>query len=102
MAATRKTPSKYKIIRTRDAGVFAGTLASRTGDEAVLTDARRLWYWDGAASLSELAVRGVSKPKSCKFPVAVPSVTLLGVIEVLDVSDVARASIEGVPEWSHH
>jgi len=90
----------YVIVRTYSAGVFAGTLESREGQEVVLTNARRLWYWDGAASLSELAVRGTTKPNNCKFPVAVPVVTLLQAIEILNVSEAGRASIEEVPVWS--
>jgi hypothetical protein len=90
----------YVIIRTYSAGVFAGTLAARAGREVTLTDARRLWYWAGAASLSEMAVRGTNRPQGCKFPVAVPSVTLTEAIEILDTTPEARASIEGVPEWS--
>ena len=74
---------KYVIVRTQSAGVFAGTLESRKGKEVVLSNARRLWYWDGAASLSEIATRGVSKPQNCKFPAAVPSVTLTEAIEIL-------------------
>ena len=91
---------KYVIVRTYSAGVFAGTLESRNGREVVLTNARRIWYWRGAASLSELAVRGTSRPRDCKFPVAVPSVTLTEAIEILDTTPAARASIEAVPEWS--
>ncbi len=87
------------IVRTYSAGVFAGTLESRNGQEVVLTNARRLWYWAGAASLSQLAVVGTSKPESCKFPVAVPRVELLQAIEILDLTEAARKSIESVPEW---
>ena len=47
---------KYVIVRTYSAGVFSGNLKSRNGQEVVLTNARRLWYWAGAASLSQLAV----------------------------------------------
>lgn len=90
---------KYVIVRTLNAGVFAGTLIARTGDEAELRDARRLWYWSGAASLSELAEKGVKHPEECKFPVEVKTVLLLGVIEVLLVAEAARASISEVPEW---
>ena len=90
----------FVIVRTYSAGVFAGTLESRNGREVVLTNARRIWYWSGAASLSELAVRGTSRPQECKFPVAVSSVTLTEVIEILDTTPEARASIEAVPEWS--
>ena len=94
-----KSKGKYVIVRTYSAGVFAGNLQSRDGKEVVLTDARRLWYWAGAASLSQMAVSGTSNPKECRFPVAVPSVTLTEAIEILDVTPAAETSIKGVPEW---
>ena len=53
--------TKFVICRTYSAGVFAGFLESREGKEVVLTKARRLWYWDGAASLSQLAMEGTKK-----------------------------------------
>jgi hypothetical protein len=90
---------KYCIVRTQSAGVFAGTVKSIKGKEAVLTDARRLWYWAGAASLSQMAVDGTKDPKNCKFPVAVPEVLLTEVIEVIPATEQARASISGVPVW---
>jgi hypothetical protein len=90
---------KYVICRTHSAGVFAGYLESRTGQEVVLLNARRLWYWDGAASLSQLAIDGTSKPENCKFPAAVPRVELLQAIEILDCTEKAQKSIEGVKEW---
>jgi hypothetical protein len=90
----------YVIARTYSAGVFAGTLKSRKGKEAVLADARRIWYWAGAASLSQLSVGGTSKPEECKFPVAVPEVVLTEVIELLPVSKKAKKSIESVSVWS--
>ena len=92
---------KYVIVRTYSAGVFAGELESRNGREVVLRNARRIWYWDGAASLSELAMRGTSKPPQCKFPMAVDRVELLEAIEIIDVTAKARQSIEGVPVWSN-
>lgn len=87
------------IIRANSAGVFYGTLKERNGSEAVMQNVRRIWYWDGAASLSQMAVDGVSKPENCKFTVYVPEMTILEVIEVIPCSDKAIASIEGVPEW---
>ncbi len=97
---TKNGSNKYVIVRTYSAGVFAGTLESRDGKEVVLCDARRLWYWAGAASLSQLATSGTSNPSLCKFPVAVSRVTLTEAIEIIDVSDEARASIQGVKIWS--
>jgi len=90
----------HVMVRSRDAGVFAGRLVCRTGDEVELSDARRIWRWEGAATLSELATRGTSKPSSCKFPASVPSIVVLGVCEVIPMTDRAVASIGTVPAWS--
>lgn len=94
-----KKSLKYVIVRASSAGVFAGELESLTGTVAVLVNARRLWFWSGAASLSQMAVDGTSKPQACKFPAVVPRVTLLQAFEIIEVTDRARASIEGVPVW---
>lgn len=89
----------YIICRTYSAGVFAGTLVSRNGQEVELKQARRLWYWDGAASLSQLAMEGVTKPENCKFPCEVSSVVLLNAIELLPVTTQAKKSIAQVAIW---
>lgn len=89
----------YVIARTYSAGVFAGFLESRNGKEVVLKNARRLWYWSGAASLSQLAMEGVKRPLECKFPCEVDSVLLLECIEILDTTPEAQASIKAVPIW---
>jgi hypothetical protein len=99
---TEPTGQKYQIVRTFSAGVFAGYIESRNGQEVIMRNARRLWYWDGSSSLSELAVRGTAKPENCKFPCAVDRVELLQVIEILDVTKDAQKSIESVKEWRQH
>lgn len=91
--------NKYYIIRTELAGVFFGHIKERTGNEVTMTDVRRLWYWEGAASLSQMAVDGVSRPRDCKFTVTVPEMTILGVIEIIPCTDKAMDSILGVKEW---
>ena len=90
---------KTCIVRTQTAGVFLGTVAQRNGKEARLTNARRIWYWAGAASLSQLATEGTSKPRQCKFPASVPEVILTEVIEIIPATEAAIASIAAVPEW---
>ena len=97
--ATIRNGLKYVIVRTYSAGVFAGYLESRDDKEVVLRDARRLWYWEGAASLSQLAMEGTKKPENCKFPCAVNRVELLEAIEILDCTEKAKNIIEGVRVW---
>ena len=89
----------YVIVRTYSAGVFAGNLESRNGKEVVLRNARRIWYWDGAASLSQLAMEGTNKPDSCKFPCEVDTVTLTEAIEIIPCTEKAQKSIKGVAIW---
>ena len=97
--ALKTKKEKYIIARTYSAGVFAGYLVSKKGQEVILKNARRLWYWKGAASLSQLAVDGVKYPNECKFPCEVAQIELLQTIEILDVTEKAKASIASVPEW---
>lgn len=89
----------YVIVRGDRSGVFAGTLEERNGREIVLSNCRRLWYWDGAASISQIALEGVSKPKSCKFTVTVESIMILDAIEVIPATEKAEACIKAVPVW---
>lgn len=97
--ATKLNGMPYCMVRTFSAGVFAGYLESREGKEATLRNARRIWYWDGAASLSQLATDGTSKPENCKFPCPVDSVMLTEVIEIIPITKKAKKSIEEVAVW---
>ena len=74
-------------------------MVARDGKEVTLANARRLWYWEGAASLSQLAQSGTSAPTKCKFPEPVDQIILTEAIEILSVTEAARASIAEVPIW---
>jgi len=89
------------IVRTRSAGVFYGEIVSKTGQEVVMKNARRIWYWAGAASLSQLAMEGTSSPDDCKFPCPVDKIELTDAIEIIDTTEKAQKSIEGVKIWAH-
>ena len=90
---------KKLIIRGDRSGVEFGTLVAHDGQEVTLCNARRIWYWDGAASLSQLAKDGTLKPNNCKFTVTVDSITILDAIEIIPCTDKAIKSIEEVKEW---
>lgn len=90
---------KKVIIRCSKSGVEYGTLVSCCGSEVTLYNARHIWYWEGAASLSQLAKDGTSMPKNCKFTVSVDSITILDAIEIIPCTDKAIKSFEEVKEW---
>jgi len=90
----------YCIIRTYSAGVFAGLINRNTkGKETTIYDSRRIWYWDGANSLSQLANDGTKNPSDCKFAQIVKETDLKEIIEVIPCSVIAEKSIKGVKVW---
>lgn len=92
----------YAMVRTEKAGVFAGYIESYEQNNVInLNFARRIWYWDGAASLSQLAMEGTSKPNECKFPCEVDKIKLFGVIEVIPMTEKAKKSIMDVSVWTY-
>lgn len=90
---------KKVIIRGDRSGVFFGTLVEKNGQEVKLTNCRRLWFWSGAASLSQLAVDGVANPQNCKFTVTVDEIVILDAIEIIPCSVKAVESITSTREW---
>ena len=97
---SKKAPLKkwmeYCIVRTYSAWVFAWYIESRKWQEVILRNSRRLWYWDWAASLSQLATDWTSKPQNCKFPCEVDKEELLQAIEIIWCTQKAQDSIKSV------
>jgi hypothetical protein len=97
---------EYKIFRTYSSGVFGGYLSSKENSvghyRCVIKKARRFHYWEGAASLSQLAEEGIkeSKKANCRFTMELSGdLELPNVVEILSVTAKAKANIDGVPVW---
>lgn len=90
---------KKVIVRGDRSGVFFGTLTAKEGKEVKLENCRRLWYWDGANSISQIAVDGVTKPEKCKFTVTVSDIIITDAIEIILCTPKAVENIEGVSVW---
>ena len=74
-------------------------LEERNGREVKLSNCRRLWYWDGAASNFQLASEGVKVPRNCKFTVTIQEIEILDAIEIIPCTPEAIKSLESVAEW---
>lgn len=94
-----KNIGKKVIVRGDRSGVFFGTLVEHNGREVTLENCRRIWYWAGAASISQLAVTGTTRPNECQFTMAVDSITLLDAIEIIPCTPESILSIESVKVW---
>ncbi|MCP4255027.1 MAG: hypothetical protein GY775_16795 [Candidatus Scalindua sp.] len=93
---------KMYMIRTYSAGVHFGYLSREestlAGMEVTLLNARRVWSWAGAASLSQLAMCGTTKPDKCKMPCEVTSIDLVA-IEKIPMTVMAVDSLKKVKIW---
>ena len=95
-----KVMTKSKVIVRGDrSGVFFGNLKERNGQEVTLTDCRRLWYWSGAASISQIAAEGVKNPDECKFTMSVSEIIILDAIEIIPCTEEAIQNINSVKAW---
>lgn len=92
--------NKYVIVRGDRSGVFAGNIKSRNGREICMTNVRRIWYWDGAASISQLAKDGVSNPENCKFTVSVDEMEILDAIEIIPCTEKSANQIKELKSWT--
>lgn len=91
---------KY-ILRSPEAGVFYGEMTKEIDSSRIvtLTNARQIWYWEGAATLMQLAKTGTTKPYNCKFTVTVDEITICNVSEIIPCTVKAMESIDAVEEW---
>lgn len=75
------------IIRTYSAGVHFGTVLERAGTEVLLSNSRRIHYWEGAFTLSAIALNGAGE--KTRLSESVPQILLTEAIEVIPCSKVA-------------
>lgn len=90
---------KIVIIRSYSSGVHYGTLVAKQGQQVIIKNARRVHYWVGAASLSQLSMEGTKKPGSCRISMPVTEYSIERVIEVLPCSKAAIKNLNEVPQW---
>lgn len=97
---THSMIGKKVLIRSYASGVHFGTLQSETftpaGKVVTLTDSRRIHYWQGAASLSQVALEGIN---SGRVAMALPAIEVVNVIETIPLSDAAITNLENQPVW---
>lgn len=90
---------QFYIVRAARAGVFFGKIEKKSPESVIMTDVRKLWYWDGAAAVEQIAMDGVRTPENCKFTVTVPTMEIMEPIQVIPCTGKATEIIKAVREW---
>jgi hypothetical protein len=73
------------LVRTYSAGVHYGNLVAFEGKMVHLSHARRIWRWEGALTLNEIANSGVNV-KASKISEPVKEIILTEAIEIIPIS----------------
>ena len=88
---------KYVVVRTYSAGVHVGTLVAKKGREVTLRNARRIWQWTGAFTLSEISQKGIAA--TSKVSCVVPTIALTEAVEIIPCSAAGKKSLQGIAEY---
>ena len=91
---------KHVLVRTYSAGVHFGELVKREGQYVELRNARRIWAWKGANTLSDIAEKGLKHGKESKISLTVSSIILTQAIEIMPISASALKNLSEVAEWT--
>lgn len=89
--------NRYVLVRTYSAGVHFGYLQAVEGMGVILSNARRLWCWDNAFTLSKVSTEGVGK--NSKISCKVAEIALSEAIEIIPMEERARVCLENYPEY---
>lgn len=94
MSLAEKFIGQKVIVRTYAAGVHYGTLTKIDGDEVLLESTRRIWYWNKAFTLSQVAEDGVGQDS--KLSIVIPEIFVREAIEIIPVSTKSSSIIESI------
>lgn len=93
--------NKYYIVRADRAGVFFGQIKEQSRDMVTMTNVRKIFYWDGACAVEELATNGTKKPNQCKITVEIPEMVIADPIQIIPCTDKAVEVLSGVKVWQY-
>ena len=83
------------VVRTYSAGVHFGTVAAHNDKQVVLTNARRIYYWEKAFTLSAVAKHGIGG--NSKVSCVTDEILLTEAIELIPMKEKAIKNLEAKP-----
>jgi hypothetical protein len=88
---------QYYIVRTDRAGVFFGQIKEKSKDSVVMTDVRKIYYWDGACAVEQIAVDGVND--SSNLTITITEMEIADPIQIIPCSEKAFKNLKEKKEW---
>lgn len=89
--------NQFYIVRSDRAGVFFGQIKEKKDNSIVMTNVRKIFYWDGAAAIEQIAISGVDSKS--KLTVVVPEMEIERWIQIIPCSKAATTNLQNQKEW---
>jgi len=88
----------YCIVRTDRAGVFFGIVKKNNTSSVVMNDVRKIFYWDGAAAVEQIATDGINDSGS-KVTITIPEMEIASPIQIIPCTEKAIENLKNCKEW---
>lgn len=99
----KKNVGKICLVRSYASGVHFGEVIDEfftaAGKVVILKDSRRIHYWSGAASLTQIANDGIKNKDSSRLTQILPEIEVVNVCETIPISEKAIKQLESHPIW---
>jgi hypothetical protein len=89
----------YSIIRSDRFGVYFAEVKEQTETKIVLKNARNIHYWEGAASVLQIANDPTKLKSSTRITVSVDELSITDNVMVIPCTEVAEKFLKEFPVW---
>lgn len=88
---------KYVIVRADKPGVFFGKLIARKNQDVCLQNARKIYWWEDACAVEQIALDGVGEKS--KITLEVEEVLVFGVDQILPCTEASINNLKSQKAW---
>ena len=89
----------YSIIRSDRFGIYFAEVKSQTEKTIVLQNARNIHYWNGAASVLQLATDPTNLRSNTRITMSVDTLSITDTVMVIPCTKVAEDFLKAFPVW---
>lgn len=88
----------YYIVRSDRAGVFFGQIKEKKENSVIMTNVRKIHYWEGAAAVEQISTDGVNQDQS-RLTVTINEMEIDKWIQIIPCTEKATTNLKGCKEW---
>ncbi|MCK4500930.1 hypothetical protein KAU11_10550 [Candidatus Babeliales bacterium] len=94
--------TKYSILRCDKAGTYIAIVGNTKNGKTELLNARKIYYWEGANTVEDIATFGTVRPEGCRLTVTIKSIIVRSsdIYEEIIATEEATRVLLGIKDWT--